>query len=568
MATTCLCGTSFGTVQALHVHAKEAGHLYECHCQKIVGSKEALVNHQRDVPHRRKGGVDTYLDLKEPRTAANKCGLCTHKKPFCDQDARDQHIADKHNACPVCLQVFDIMRDRLRHQKAANHCYCAEHNLAFNNVSELEAHRRADTHISSYECTDCDRSFRSDKALNDHLDSDGHHQVIIAVANRKSANESAATKLAQTEEANLRCEPCKRSFKNMKAFTQHKQSLKHNPLSELKCPLSKECTGTFTSPSALLFHLESGGCKGGMTRNKLNAIVYQHDTDRHITAATHVHQVLDTARSEASRASIAPGSSASNRARSVSMNSSRTGMAGSYAAIPSDRDIDDDVCCVSDVSSFVDADGAVLTPVASTPGSTPNNGEIDYDIRSISDTSSVLNGGGVVLTPSNSTTRTTSTIHTPSASIVSSDGGIILTPPASLTTSAALSDWSFLTTTNFPTPATTSLDGSSVSTVTFDTALNRWPCPSCPQTFRKKHDLTQHMNSVVHAAKVFHCPTDLPGLPSSSRKPTTHFKTLSGLAQHVEAGSCKGGKATLGFIVGIFEKQIEAKMGKSVKLLK
>lgn len=76
------------------------------------------------------------------------------------------------------------------------------------------------------------------------------------------------------------------------------------------------------------------------------------------------------------------------------------------------------------------------------------------------------------------------------------------------------------------------------------------------------------MNSVVHAPRVFHCPTDLPGLPGNKLAPTLHFKTLSGLAQHVEAGSCKGGKAMLGFIVGLFEKQIEAKMGKSVKLLK
>jgi hypothetical protein len=133
--------------------------------------------------------------------------------------------------------------------------------------------------------------------------------------------------------------------------------------------------------------------------------------------------------------------------------------------------------------------------------------------------------------------------------------------------SKALSDWSFLESSRIMTPSVTSVDGSSVDTLTFDTVSNRWPCQICEQTFRKKHDLLQHMNSVTHAPKIFHCPTDLPGLPGSG-KPTIAFKTLSGLAQHLEAGSCKGGKATLAFIVGVFEKQIQAKLGKSVKLLK
>jgi len=554
MGTTCLCGFAFATTEALHAHAKKSEHLFKCHCGTIAGSKKALKNHKRDVQHTDKG-VDTYLDFTDAHTADNECGLCVHRKPFCDRFSRDRHVADKHNACPSCAQVFQSMGYRLRHQKEADHCYCAEHNLAFGGVAELELHKRDDAHISSYECTDCDRSFRSDKALEDHLDSIGHRRVIAEAAIKNLEKESAATKLAEIEEANLHCAACKRTFVNLNAFRQHKSSLKHKPLSEIKCPLSKECTGTFTSPSALLFHLESGGCKSGMTRHKLNAIVYQHDNDRYITSTTHASKVINTAVSEVSHASIAPNSSASNRARSVSLES--------HAAA-----VGDDIGNIND-----------RYDVPSTVGSYGSGTVNDIDIRNLlgsevevvdtpsaSETASTLSSGGVILTPSASATSSSHGNYTPSASVLS-DGSIILTPPASISTSNALSDWSFLNSSRAMTPSASSIDGSSVDTITFDTASQRWPCQICSATFRKKNDLVQHMDSVVHAPKIFHCPTDLPGLHGSA-KHTVYFKTLSGLAQHVEAGSCKGGKSSLGFIVGLFEKQTQAKLEKSVKLLK
>jgi hypothetical protein len=553
MATTCLCGTTFATVEATHKHATTLGHLFECHCGTIVASKAALKNHKRDVGHDLKGKADRCLDLTEPHTDPRKCGLCVNKLPFKDQEARDQHIADKHHSCPVCVQVFALTVDRLRHQKAANHCYCAEHNEAFSRPSDYADHKRADVHISSFECTDCQREFRSDKALDHHLLSDGHAKVVARAELEEAEWQAAVLKKAQYEESNLYCEACNKKFVHLGAFRQHKESLKHKPLSELKCPLSNKCTGKFSSPSALLFHLESGGCKGGMTRNKLNAVVYQHDSDRHITSTPHANRVLNTAMSEVSRASVAPGSSASHHARTMSVDRSGTGRSGSIDLTPN----------VSDVSSTLGSE--VHFTARGCKSSSSDGSEVEFGrLTSASETSSTTDG--VLVTPSASTTSSFHSIYTPSAS-GSSDGSIILTPPASMAGSKALSDWSFLESTRIMTPSATSVDGSSVDTLTFDTVSNRWPCQICEQTFRKKHDLLQHMNSVTHAPKIFHCPTDLPGLPGSG-KPTIAFKTLSGLAQHLEAGSCKGGKATLAFIVGVFEKQIQAKLGKSVKLLK
>jgi hypothetical protein len=584
MATDCFCGAVFTTIEALHAHASSLGHLFECHCGTIVESEDALTNHTRDVSHTNPGKPGRYLDLTVPRTDPCKCGICISKSAFKDQHARDhhnadKHNADKHNACPVCAQVFKSTVDRLRHQKAANHCYCAEHNEAFKKPADFAEHKRADVHISSFECTDCQRSFSSDKALDHHLVSDGHARVVA-----HAAIQAAAIKKAQLEEANLHCEACDRSFVHLLAFRQHKQSVKHKPLSELKCPMSKKCTGTFSSPSALLHHLELGGCKGGMTRNKLNAVVYQHDSDRHITSTAHANRVHNIAVSEASHASMAPSSSASNRARSMSVDSSHT---GGGVAIPERSETGSTIspeeymkARYHNVDKRPHSESKSVKTLAASNNTNSSNGvsvvvtDCDSAISSgtiiytptSSGIPSAKNGDDVAVTSSASTTSRARTIYAPSSSGYS-DGGVLLTPSASVSGSAALSDWSFLNSSPIMTPSSTSIDGSSVDTITFDTASQRWPCQTCSATFRKKKDLVQHMDSVAHAPKIFHCPTDLPGMPGS-RKPTVHFKTLSGLAQHVEAGSRKGGKDTLGFIVGIFESQIQAKLGKSVKLLK
>ncbi len=79
---------------------------------------------------------------------------------------------------------------------------------------------------------------------------------------RKSAEVKAAAALQEAEESSLRCEPCDRKLKCLAGLRAHKSSVKHNPLSEIKCFLG-DCKQVFTSPSAWLFHLESGKCKSG-----------------------------------------------------------------------------------------------------------------------------------------------------------------------------------------------------------------------------------------------------------------------------------------------------------------
>ncbi|PSR77478.1 hypothetical protein PHLCEN_2v7909 [Hermanssonia centrifuga] len=58
-----------------------------------------------------------------------------------------------------------------------------------------------------------------------------------------------------------------------------------------------------------------------------------------------------------------------------------------------------------------------------------------------------------------------------------------------------------------------------------------YECILCHRTFRSLSALNAHLNSPAHADKIFRCPRGFSGCGSE-------FKTLSGLMQHVESGSC------------------------------
>lgn len=78
----------------------------------------------------------------------------------------------------------------------------------------------------------------------------------------------------------LPCKDCKRTFKTTSALHQHRASVKHKPLSNLTCPLGKKCTVRFTSPSALIQHLESGECDSKTTRDEIYRLIQTHDSER------------------------------------------------------------------------------------------------------------------------------------------------------------------------------------------------------------------------------------------------------------------------------------------------
>lgn len=80
-----------------------------------------------------------------------------------------------------------------------------------------------------------------------------------------------------------------------------------------------------------------------------------------------------------------------------------------------------------------------------------------------------------------------------------------------------------------------SSSGSILTTTTYivsDRAYNgsAWECYLCNREFRRKVDLTKHLNSPRHQEKIYRCPRN------DCQK---EFPTLSGIMQHVESQSCE-----------------------------
>lgn len=181
-----------------------------------------------------------------------------------------QHDSALHSrTCPQCQRNFATEQALTQHQKAKGHYHhCGDCNRSFPSAALLREHLTASQHSSEFRCCDCNRNFTSSKALRDHL-RDKVHGVPKRLRERRSGP--------------CDCPTCHRTFRTAEALQQHLNSLVHRPLSDLACIAHSSCKSRFRSPSALLHHLESGACRSGINRQKINMLVLAKDTDRIIT---------------------------------------------------------------------------------------------------------------------------------------------------------------------------------------------------------------------------------------------------------------------------------------------
>lgn len=509
------------------------------------------------------------------------CRVCTLN--FGDVDVRDKHLTVYHHACPTCLQTFKDSTARKAHQKATGHCYCTEcaandcidKGKPFSSLRELARHTCAgglpsDILSNSFECTTCEAVYKDVLEFAYHVRIEEH---LIKNAAEEQQVAAAALQLSRVEESNLWCEQCKTHLATIKGFNSHKKSSKHKaPLVAIECSCGKE----FGLVSGFLAHLESSTCSSGMTRTKLNALVYRYDTGRCITSPEYAGRVHESCITESSRASIMPSDAATTQGLSLeglSLDSSRDGAQRGRFYTPED----------SDTKSITSTQGGVIL----TPNGSDHTSTDDEFIAtpSTSDTASTLSDGSVILTPSASTRSTFSDdgMHTPPgstgeggtmvASFSSTSSFDMLTPstmsldhettPAGSSVNVGSSEWSFLNSSHQLTPAATSIDGSSVSTIRFDAVSKVWPCSKCDRTFPAEYNLRQHMNSAVHGSAIFHCPPGSPDTTPAHLKDRT-FKSASALVQHIENESCNGGIEALKTIVEVLGQPMQKKLNTSI----
>lgn len=324
---------------------------------------------------------------------------------------------------------------------------------------DANASKSVNTPPQQYRCLDCSRDFVNPNALEAHL-----------------RNKVHAIRPTLLELPPNTCMDCNKTFATAMGLQAHCASRRHNPITPgLKC-VRPGCTRKFNSPSAMLHHLESGGCSSGINVYSVNKAIMDNDPSGIITNE-HAVQMLDDWCEE------------------------QQGLISNVKEL-------------KDVSVWSSDEGE-------------DSGMDDDQF-----------GGGVILTPTSSN----------SASGTSSPGGMMMTPADSPTPTMLKKELAFL-------------------------SRKKYTCPLCPnhRQFLDQYRLETHLKSAAHAPAIFHCPISLiEGYESVLEgKKRSHFRiftSLSGLAQHLESESCKGGKATFEKVLRFVEARLR-EMGLEGRLL-
>ena len=235
---------------------------------------------------------------------------CSHcKRAFRTEESLRQHFEDSHfelpkKPCSHCKRAFRTEEGLRQHFEALHSDLprkvsgprCDTCKKSFSGHDELEQHQRA-VHTSQFRCCDCEQDFVSEQALDQHLSDKVHQEISCQVCKQGFASMLALNRHVVTEHhasvdpkrkvypAGIHgCFICQRRFRKQIDLDQHLTSVKHHPLSDLPCIASDKCKRRFTSPSALLHHLESGTCRSGIDRHAINNIVRDNDVERLISS--------------------------------------------------------------------------------------------------------------------------------------------------------------------------------------------------------------------------------------------------------------------------------------------
>ena len=179
--------------------------------------------------------------------------------PRCDPS--DSHEAllearlspiDKYS-CPECRRRFAQERSLEAHQRESLHAYCYNCEIlsptrglhALHMQSHAPVPAMTPSSATQFRCCDCERDLKNEGALADHLRCSKVHGLGKGGKKKKKQKQ---------EEGNQRtkCKKCERTFKNRGALGRHLASVRHNPLSDIKCVADAECKKQFSCPSVQL----------------------------------------------------------------------------------------------------------------------------------------------------------------------------------------------------------------------------------------------------------------------------------------------------------------------------
>jgi len=177
--------------------------------------------------------------------------------------------------CDDCDRSFSSWNAREQHFKNSPAHGCSSCGLYFDDVSDLQDHFEED-----HTCRICDRFFKTTQGLDSHANAK-HPGSYCQSCGRSFSNEFALRQHYRDSPAHHYCYPCDKHFQSKSNLRTHLASSIHVEKS-VKCR-GRGCNLMFVSVSAMLLHLESGSCVSGATRPHINARVRELDTGNVIT---------------------------------------------------------------------------------------------------------------------------------------------------------------------------------------------------------------------------------------------------------------------------------------------
>ncbi|KAL8344046.1 hypothetical protein RB601_004525 [Gaeumannomyces tritici] len=193
--------------------------------------------------------------------------------------------ARAHHKCDTCLQTFGNQAKLMAHQRTVSHCHCPGCDLYFKTRDKHVAHLRQppkayqefratqaeaeesgpgsvpatwrghgdhecgkchhdypDANMLRYHCCSCDKVYRAEVGLNNHLATDPKH----------AADTSAAEKAALMSQHS--CPICLEAFQKLRKLRAH---IRQNH-ETVRCPLG--CGDAFSTPQDLVNHWRHGRC--------------------------------------------------------------------------------------------------------------------------------------------------------------------------------------------------------------------------------------------------------------------------------------------------------------------
>ncbi|TFK42099.1 hypothetical protein BDQ12DRAFT_625021 [Crucibulum laeve] len=179
--------------------------------------------------------------------------------------------------CERCDRSFGSQRALWQHKNnSGNHNICEDCGLDFPTWGGLKEHW-VQSPRHSY-CQRCNEHYDSDAELYEHYDEEHYY---CRKCNRFFENQYGLDEHYRQSQAHHYCAPCKRHFLSASNLQSHMNSSVHKPKSVM-CPL-KGCGLGFVSTSAMILHMESGNCRSGMDRATVNKVVRHYDRNNVIT---------------------------------------------------------------------------------------------------------------------------------------------------------------------------------------------------------------------------------------------------------------------------------------------